>query len=643
MPPTFIGIGQTLIGAAVGAAIGGSAFTGTFWASFDVDQNADYAAGSPTGTLHGGATVSGGLLDVYTTAGNKYCDWSAVSNADSAQKGCVRMGIVPQYTGFPSASKSTFFITTRADGNGLNQVSLWHNSGTGTLEVYIRESTGAAITTKVLGVWNAVAGQEYEFELNWDIDNGIIDLFVDGGHFGDTQAGTGTRDGNNALLRIGSGASVGAVPEYKVNYIKIWATPQHTDVYATSSLWADFETSGDLVTYGGTPTATLSGSATISGGALVMTGGGAGYARYDATSNWQPTDKGTVVTLYKPNYSGAPSAGRTIWARGRSGSSLNMMRLDHNATTGTFTLWARTAAGTYINSTATTAAWSPTAGQTYEITVVFDFATGDTRIYIDGTQFDVPITGTGAMTVEASNFIWLGTDQNAANHPDCSILDFQVYDGVLLHMSSFATPDMRADYEIDQNLTIYGGSATGTLHGTATVSGGALVMAGATGGTYCEYGMDSNWQPTTLATIKVIFKPNYSGTPTGTQTIFHRGRIADSRNMIRLDHNATAGTFTLWIRDAAGTYINSTAFTGAWAPTAGRAYDIEVNMDLATGATRLFIDGTQWDITLTGTGALTVEAGNVLRIGTETNGTNTPNFDALDVKVWNQVQHVANF
>jgi hypothetical protein len=210
---------------------GAPAFDGEFQATFDSGVDADVAAGSATGTLQGSATVSDGYANIIGGSTTTSVDYDAHLNADFAQQGCINIKVVPQYSGTPTVNKQTWFITTRADGNGLNQISVWHNDSTGTMQVYIRSTTGTAIVNYVGPVWNPTASQEYEIELNWDVDTGATRLFIDGTQFGTTQTGTGTRDADNALFRLGNGASANLVPNFKVNEVRVWDTVQHTSDY----------------------------------------------------------------------------------------------------------------------------------------------------------------------------------------------------------------------------------------------------------------------------------------------------------------------------------------------------------------------------------------------------------------------------
>lgn len=96
------------------------------------------------------------------------------------------------------------------------------------------------------------------------------------------------------------------------------------------------------------------------------------------------------------------------------------------------------------------------------------------------------------------------------------------------------------------------------------------------------------------------------------------------------------------MHDGSGIVVNYT--TGAWNPVSGTTYEIELNMDLITGATRLFIDGTQLGTTQTGTSADWLSAADYMSIGDVNSGVNVnQNFTCYDMKVWNTIQHTADY
>lgn len=175
----------------------------TFHASYGSSIDADYAAGSVTGTAVGGAAIAAGWLDL-SHDDVRYVDYSATDNADAQQTGTLSFTVKPNYSGTPSSTTDQVFITaSKADLDYTNRIEIMHSSVTGEIFLTINDSTGTVITNSPLAVWSPVAGTEYKFVLNYDIDTGDTKLFIDDIQLGATVTATGTRDSSIGLLRIG--------------------------------------------------------------------------------------------------------------------------------------------------------------------------------------------------------------------------------------------------------------------------------------------------------------------------------------------------------------------------------------------------------------------------------------------------------
>jgi hypothetical protein len=201
----------------------------TFHANYNSNINGNWGGGTLTGNAVGGASVSGGKLDL--KGGTvQYVDYNADLNADSQQVGTIRFKLTPNYSGTPAGSRAIFNIS-KAAGDNDNTIYLYH-SVIGPLYLTIIDSTGAYIlNTANLGGWSPVLGTEYEFELNWDITTGATRLFIDGVQKGSTQTATGTRDSGIGLLRIGGNLSGTVTSDCEINDLIIFSTVQHTANY----------------------------------------------------------------------------------------------------------------------------------------------------------------------------------------------------------------------------------------------------------------------------------------------------------------------------------------------------------------------------------------------------------------------------
>lgn len=201
-----------------------------------------------------------------------------------------------------------------------------------------------------------------------------------------------------------------------------------------------------------------------------------------------------------------------------------------------------------------------------------------------------------------------------------------------------------ATFHANYNADINGNWGDGTLAGTPV--GGAAVVDSKLDLAhddvrYVDYDADLNADSQQTGCIRCKVTPNYSGTPTSTQ-IFCRIDKAngDTANEVLLAHKDD-GSLLVRIKDSADADIIN-ASMGAWSPVLGTEYEFELNYDIATGATRLFIDGTQFGSTKTDTGTRDANIG-LVRIGANITGTTTSNFLFDDLIVFSTVQHIADY
>jgi hypothetical protein len=198
------------------------------WATYETTVNLTSGGGVLTGTPVGGASITGNRLDL---AQNdlRYVDYDATANADSQQTGAIRFKLTPNYSGSPASSQIIFRID-KAAGDTDNNILIFHTSG-GNLSIRILGSAGGGIVDAALGVWSPTALTTYELELNYDITSGATRLFVDGTQFGTTQTGTGTRDSNIGLIRIGSDTLGVSTSNFFMEDLIIFDAVQHTGNY----------------------------------------------------------------------------------------------------------------------------------------------------------------------------------------------------------------------------------------------------------------------------------------------------------------------------------------------------------------------------------------------------------------------------
>lgn len=229
----------------------------TFGATYTSVIDGSWGGGTLTGTGTGSPTITGNKLDL-SGGTNKYVSYDANLNADSQQVGTIKFKLTPDYTGFPAATQ-TLFVITEADANNDNEIAVEQVTG-GAINVRLRNETGSLLSYTNQGSFNAISGNTYEFELNWDLTTGATRLFIDGVQKGSTITTTGTRDANIGLLRIGAALSGTGSPDFLMEDLVVFSTVQHTANYTPGYTLNDTIYLEDLITL---PAFTYSGTGDI--------------------------------------------------------------------------------------------------------------------------------------------------------------------------------------------------------------------------------------------------------------------------------------------------------------------------------------------------------------------------------------------
>ncbi|MDR3540318.1 MAG: hypothetical protein P4L69_05045, partial [Desulfosporosinus sp.] len=127
--------------------------------------------------------------------------------------------------------------------------------------------------TTSLGTWACTANQEYEFELNWDVNAGVAAtrLFIDGVQLGSTITNSYTRDSTYTSIELNSELA------YSVRDIVMFTTVQHTANYIPGySSWATL--TGPIVRVANKADSTKASIFTVtSGGIGTITSSGAEF------------------------------------------------------------------------------------------------------------------------------------------------------------------------------------------------------------------------------------------------------------------------------------------------------------------------------------------------------------------------------
>ena len=443
----------------------------TFISSFRDNLEADYARGSRYVTATNGTiSLSNGKLTLGSGTGN-YVRYAATNNASFTQQGTIRFKVTPNYTGTPA---NNVFINIGTVSDLTNGIWLYHASSTN-IALTIKNSSNAFIIQDVgLGAWVPITGNEYEFELDIDISNGITRLFVDGKQFGTTQTATGIRTNTATTIQVGDWIGGTNPSNFSMRDLEIFDNVQHTTSYQVNSYTPNYTTQYALTTYGlnasgptnlsnlnvegqqevkflasyassltadyglgSTLVAGTSGTYSISGGKLVLGSGQNNYIRYVAASNANMTYTGTIRFKYTPNYSVMPAGDVNIFNIGTP-TNYSWVDIYHVASNSNLAVIITADNGTNIIITAL-GAWTWTSGTEYEFELDFDVSNGGiSRLFVNGTQFGSNMTTSGSYTrTGIQQYIQVGAGMNVATHyTNFSIRDLIIYNTVQ-HTSAY--------------------------------------------------------------------------------------------------------------------------------------------------------------------------------------------------------------
>jgi len=185
--------------------------------------------------------------------------YASNSTLDSGFVGCIRMKYTPSYDNAPN---TIIYMMTLQSAGGANQLTLWHQSS-GILSIQMYSSTNTLLLNRALGTWSPTAGQEYEIELNWDLVNGPIKLFIDGTQFGSNYSFTSSaRSSSTGLYFITTGTDGFSFRQYTM-----FTSVQHTSNYVVST------PTTTLINSDGINVSSLINSTSINTGSIVASGG----------------------------------------------------------------------------------------------------------------------------------------------------------------------------------------------------------------------------------------------------------------------------------------------------------------------------------------------------------------------------------
>lgn len=204
-----------------------------FYASFSSSLNAERSDGSSTG-VSGSATITGGKLDMTGYVSTEHLKYTSTAGAlVPVQTGCFECRLTPNWTGNP-AENQYIFEMARAAGGGPDRIRLFYDTS-GNWRLTINNSGGfLTIDETIADTGRFTSGTEVHISLNFDVTNGVTELYIDGAKVGSTIATTMTRSGSTVdTLILGSSipASGSNDPNFFMRDFRIHDAVQRTAAF----------------------------------------------------------------------------------------------------------------------------------------------------------------------------------------------------------------------------------------------------------------------------------------------------------------------------------------------------------------------------------------------------------------------------
>ena len=194
------------------------------------------------------------------------------------------------------------------------------------------------------------------------------------------------------------------------------------------------------------------------------------------------------------------------------------------------------------------------------------------------------------------------------------------------------TPNFWAQLKDGTDADISDGTGTGTVTGTATYE---FEKAPVDGSNYFTYDGTSNADFAQVGCIR--WWCNIDTLKTNTMFAISES-AASVNNLIRVRNNN--GAIRVTINDSAGSAIINDVLFGTTSVDGPQLF--ELNYDITTGATRLFVNGTQLGSTNTGTGTRNTSIDNIV-IGAHYDGSDPWSDYLYDFSIFDTVQHTADY
>jgi hypothetical protein len=204
----------------------------------DANLNWHKNSGSPTGTLNGAPTISGGKIVCTGSQGVHYQD--ALIGSAAQNTGTIKFKYTPNYTGSPPSNVNLASLIAPSGNN--DRILITHSPSGDNFRLTVNSDTGAAIvaTAAIGGAFLPTAAQEYEIELAFDVAAGVFRIFVDGALHGTSSPGAYTRGTTATRLVAGATANVYNLAEASFDDVVLFSNVQHTATYTPGYSLTDF-------------------------------------------------------------------------------------------------------------------------------------------------------------------------------------------------------------------------------------------------------------------------------------------------------------------------------------------------------------------------------------------------------------------
>lgn len=227
---------------------------------------------------------------------------------------------------------------------------------------------------------------------------------------------------------------------------------------------------------------------------------------------------------------------------------------------------------------------------------------------------------------------------NGANFTyDTAKIDFAVTPGkAKLKLLTYTNEVFNASFSTSIDAERSAGSGTGAPSGAVNLTTPGEVDLNSN---YIDYPVASNFDFTQTFTVVVGFKPSWTGAAPSTQTLWAIA-VAPSNNQNLVKVQITGTTALIQIYNSAGGLIGTTS--GTFSGVAGQEAVIAAQVDITTGASKLFLNAVQLGSTIAATGTRTNTA-TIARLGNNNDANNAPLFDVTFFRAFNAVVDVSTF